>query len=93
MQMTTPTLPSLPIFVRYADLVSSNIVRSWTQLLRMIDHENFPVGQMLSPNIRVWRLDEIEAWLAGRPTARKVPPPTSKPRGRERAAEAEPEGA
>src|ERR1700730_3065142 len=74
--------PRLIPWVRYADLVEANITRSWTQLLRMIDHEGFPPGIMLSPNIRAWRLDEIEAWLARRPTPRKIPPPASRPRGR-----------
>jgi hypothetical protein len=50
----------------------------------MIDGGGFPPGMMLSPNIRAWRLDEIELWLSSRPTARKVSPPTSKPRGRKR---------
>jgi hypothetical protein len=75
-------------WVRYTDLVEANIVGSWTQLLRLIDYEGFPVGAMLSPNIRAWRLDHIEEWLASRPTARKIPPPTRKPRGRKRAVEA-----
>ena len=64
----------LPVYVRYSDLVSAGIVGSWTQLLRLIDHEQFPVGQMLSPNIRAWRLDAVENWLASRPSARKVVP-------------------
>jgi hypothetical protein len=81
---------ALPVYVRYVDLVEANIVRSWTQLLRLIDVEGFPVGQMLSPNIRAWRADEVRTWLAGRPTARKIPPPATRPRGRkERADERE----
>jgi hypothetical protein len=73
-------------WVRYSDLYEANIVRSWTQLSRMIDTESFPVGKMLSPNVRAWRLDEVEAWLAHRPASRKVPPPATKPRGRDRTA-------
>jgi hypothetical protein len=69
-------------WVRYRDLVEANVVNNWTQLLRLIDGEGFPAGIMLSPNIRAWRLDQVNAWLADRPTARKVPPPASKPRGR-----------
>jgi hypothetical protein len=73
-------------WVRYSDLYEANIVRSWTQLSRMIDTEDFPIGKMLSPNVRAWRLDEVEAWLAHRPTSRKVPPPATKTRGRDGAA-------
>jgi hypothetical protein len=65
----------LPIYVRYADLVTANIVGSWTQLLRLIDCEGFPTGVMLSANVRAWPLDLVEAWLEARPTARKVIPP------------------
>jgi hypothetical protein len=74
-------------YLRYSDLVEANVVNNWTQLLRLIDLENFPVGIMLSPNCRAWRLDQVEAWLADRPTARKIPPPARKLRGRKRAAE------
>jgi predicted DNA-binding transcriptional regulator AlpA len=86
-----------PIFVRYDDLVAAGFVASWTQLLRMIDDEGFPAGTMLSANVRAWRLDEVEAWLAARPTARKtVPPDAVHPRVRDKrraAAEAQPNDA
>ena len=76
------------------DLVAAGFVGSWTQLLRMIDDEGFPAGTMLSANVRAWRLDELEAWLASRPSARKaVPPDAVHPRVRDKrraAAEAQP---
>jgi predicted DNA-binding transcriptional regulator AlpA len=62
----------LPVYVRLKDLVRANIATSWPQLLRMIAAENFPTGVMLGKNTRAWRLDEVEAWLATRPTARKI---------------------
>jgi Prophage CP4-57 regulatory protein (AlpA) len=65
---------ALPVFVRYADLVAAGIVANWTTLLRLIDDEQFPRGVMLSPNIRAWRLDEVEAWLETRPVERKPVP-------------------
>jgi predicted DNA-binding transcriptional regulator AlpA len=77
---------TLPIFVRYSDLIRANIVGSWTQLKRLMDKEGFPLGQMLSANIRAWRLDEIEAWLDGRPTERKETPDPW-PESRRKAAE------
>jgi predicted DNA-binding transcriptional regulator AlpA len=42
--------------------------------LRLIDEEGFPPGAMLGRNTRAWALDEVEAWLAARPTARKAVP-------------------
>jgi predicted DNA-binding transcriptional regulator AlpA len=62
----------LPVYVRFNDLVRANIATSWPQVLRMIEGENFPTGIMLGPNTRAWRLDLVEAWLAARPTARKI---------------------
>jgi predicted DNA-binding transcriptional regulator AlpA len=61
-----------PVFVRFKDLVAANIATSWPQLSRMIIAEGFPTGVMLARNTRAWRLDEVEAWLAARPRARKV---------------------
>jgi hypothetical protein len=62
----------LTTFVRFRDLVDTNIVRNWPTLLRLIDEESFPPGVMLGRNTRAWTLDEVEAWLATRPTARKT---------------------
>ncbi len=67
--------PDLPYYVRFTDLVRANIVRNWPTLLRMIDEEGFPAGALLSRNVRAWRLDAVVAWLASRPTERKVIPP------------------
>jgi hypothetical protein len=48
----------------------------------MIDEQHFPEGKLLSPNIRVWDLDEVRQWLAARPTARKIVAPAKRPRRR-----------
>src|SRR5262245_60234744 len=64
----------LPVYVRFHDIQAAGIAGSWTQLNRLIDEEGFPVGCMLSPNIRAWKLAEVEAWLATRPTERKSVP-------------------
>jgi predicted DNA-binding transcriptional regulator AlpA len=69
----------LPTFVRFKELRRAGIVGSWTQLFRMIDDDGFPAGVLLSPNVRAWRLDHVERWLATRPTARKVMPPAARP--------------
>jgi hypothetical protein len=76
----------LPVYVRYADLVAAGIVANWTTLLRLIDDEGFPPGVLIGPNSRAWCVDEVERWLAERPSARKVMPPSARhPRGRKRA--------
>jgi predicted DNA-binding transcriptional regulator AlpA len=67
----------LPVFVRFKDLVAAGIAPNWPTLLRMVTAEDFPTGVMLARNTRAWRLDEVEAWLDTRPTARKVVPPRS----------------
>jgi predicted DNA-binding transcriptional regulator AlpA len=64
----------LPVFVRFRDIRAAGIATSWTQLNKLIDEDGFPIGVMLSPNIRAWRVNEIEAWLATRPTERKGVP-------------------
>jgi hypothetical protein len=55
-------------FLRFKDLQARDIVRNHVTLKRWIEREGFPPGRMLGPNSRVWREDEIEAWLASRPT-------------------------
>jgi hypothetical protein len=64
-----------PVFCRYDDLVAAGIVANWTTLLRLIDDKKFPPGVMIGPNTRAWRIDEVEGWLASRPSARKAVPP------------------
>jgi predicted DNA-binding transcriptional regulator AlpA len=60
--------------LRFADLKERGIVKSWPMLRRRIDKHGFPRGRMLGPNTRAWTEEEIEAWLASRPTASKPPP-------------------
>jgi predicted DNA-binding transcriptional regulator AlpA len=82
--------PPLSRFVRFRDLVAAGIVGNWMQLHRMISAEGFPEGLMLSANVRAWRADEIERWLASRPSARKkMPEGAIPPRGRRRIVEHE----
>ena len=58
-------------FLRFSDLKRRRIVSNWPTPLRWIEQEDFPVGRYLGPNSRVWTCDEIEAWLAARPTPRR----------------------
>jgi Prophage CP4-57 regulatory protein (AlpA) len=74
-----------PIYVRYDDLEAAGIIANWTTLLRLIDEQGFPPGTMIGPNTRAWRADDVEEWLAARPSARKaVPPDAVHPRVRDK---------
>ncbi|MDR3420102.1 MAG: AlpA family phage regulatory protein [Xanthobacteraceae bacterium] len=58
-------------FLRYPDLVAKGVVNSRMTLKRLIDTQHFPTGVLISPNARAWDEDEVDAWIAGRPAARK----------------------
>jgi predicted DNA-binding transcriptional regulator AlpA len=58
--------------VRFPDLVARGIFNSRMTLKRAIDALGFPPGILLTPNSRAWREDEVEAWIASRPAARKA---------------------
>jgi predicted DNA-binding transcriptional regulator AlpA len=61
-------------FIRFYDLKKRGIVKSWAQLDNLIEKYDFPPGRMLSPNTRAWdEEEEIEPWLASRPTEGPAP--------------------
>jgi hypothetical protein len=62
----------LKILLRFADLKHAGYVRNWPTLLRLIDDEGFPPGFLLGRNMRAWVLDDVQAWIATRPTGRKI---------------------
>ena len=62
-------------FLRFSDLRAAGIVNSWPMLRRRIERDGFPPGRMLGPNTRVWSEEEVEAWIASRPTTKKPAPP------------------
>jgi predicted DNA-binding transcriptional regulator AlpA len=84
MQLNTP----ITRYIRFRDLVTAGIVGNWPTLLRLIEREGFPVGIMIGRNTRAWALDDVESWLAARPSARKLVTPARKPRKRRAATEA-----
>jgi hypothetical protein len=47
-------------------LQKQGIVSTWRQLRRLQTHQGFPSGYLLSPNVRVWEIEEVELWLANR---------------------------
>jgi predicted DNA-binding transcriptional regulator AlpA len=65
----------LPTFVRFHDLRAVGIVSNWPQLYNLIDDYDFPPGVLLSPNVRAWDIEEVQRWLASRPTERKIVAP------------------
>jgi hypothetical protein len=54
-------------WLRFSDLQARNIVKSWAQLKRLIELYGFPSGRMISPNIRAWTDEEIDAYYASCP--------------------------
>jgi len=67
-------------WIRYPDLVARGVVNSRMTLKRPIDSQDFPPGVLITPNARAWNEDEVDAWIAARPAARK--PSTRKPNSR-----------
>lgn len=63
----------MTILLRFADLQERGIVNSWPQLKRLQQDHDFPPGRMLSPNIRAWDEDEIDAWWKSRPAENDRP--------------------
>jgi hypothetical protein len=63
----------MTVLLRFADLKKRGLVNSWPQLKRLQTLHGFPVGIMLSANVRAWPEDQVDRWLADRPT--KGPPP------------------
>jgi hypothetical protein len=55
--------------LRYKDLKRLNLINNRATLQNRIRHHGFPQGRLLGPNTRVWTMDEIQAYLASRPTA------------------------
>jgi hypothetical protein len=58
--------------LRFKHLKQRGIVASFAQVKHLQEKEGFPLGRLLGPNTRVWTEDEVEAWLASRPTERKA---------------------
>jgi predicted DNA-binding transcriptional regulator AlpA len=75
--------------LRFPDLLELGIVKNRPTLQNWIRERGFPAGQLTGPNSRTWTEDEIEEWIARRPSARKKTPSVAKgKRGRPRKTEA-----
>jgi predicted DNA-binding transcriptional regulator AlpA len=75
--------PLVPKILRQRDLETLNISKSDTQTKYLQREHSFPLGRLLSPNIRGWTEQEVADWLAARPVDFKAMPPQLK-RGRPR---------
>lgn len=58
--------------IRYKGLKAKGVVNSRMTLKRLIDTQSFPPGTLITPNARAWDEDEVDAWIAARPVARKA---------------------
>jgi predicted DNA-binding transcriptional regulator AlpA len=59
---------NVPHFLRFADLQARGIVRTWQGLRYLQHHQGFPPGRLLGPSSRAWTADELNEWLASRPS-------------------------
>jgi hypothetical protein len=76
---------ALPQLFRFNDLKRLGFVDSYAQLRRMQQQLGFPLGRMISPNIRTWEANEIADWYANRPSELKAIPLTARRPRRETA--------
>lgn len=60
-------------WLRFSDLQKRRIVANWPQLKRLQKYYGFPLGRMLSPNIRAWTTEEVDAWTDQRPVENEQP--------------------
>jgi hypothetical protein len=86
--MSLSQQPALPQLFRFADLKRLGFVDSYAQLRRMQQQYGFPLGRMISPNIRTWEANEVADWYANRPSELKPISPTARRPRREAAATA-----
>jgi hypothetical protein len=76
---------TIPFFITQDDLQQRKISSSAKQTRYLTEKHGFPIGRMISPNIRAWTEQEIADWLKARPTeAHCNIPPEKRPRGRPR---------
>ena len=57
--------------IHYSDLVAKGVINSRMTLKRLIDNQGFPPGIRVTPNSRAWIEEDVDAWIVGRPSARK----------------------
>jgi hypothetical protein len=63
----------MTVLLRFRELKERGVVNSWMQLKHLQRLHGFPLGRMLSPNVRCWTEREIDAWIVSRPTENTQP--------------------
>ena len=60
--------------LRFPDLKARGIVNNWVTLMAWTRDPRvaFPPGRWIGPNSKAWSEQEIEQWLARRPTERSA---------------------
>jgi prophage regulatory protein len=71
------------VFISYPELRAHGIPFTRIHINRLIARNLFPQAVWLSANRKVWRLSDIEQWLAERSSERPPPlnPPAEAPKG------------
>jgi hypothetical protein len=59
-------------FLDSKDFNEMGLFNSPMTLKRAIDNQGFPPGRLITPNCRRWTVEEVEAWIESRPSARKT---------------------
>ncbi len=59
-------------YLRFDDLRQRRIVNNRVTLGNWIRDRGFPPGILAGPNSRLWPEDQVDEWLASRPTALKT---------------------
>jgi hypothetical protein len=73
--------------LRYRDLKERGVINNRPTLNNWIKKLGFPPGQLTGPNTRTWGEDEVEDYLANRPTAPKPAPNPPRRPGRPKKAD------
>jgi predicted DNA-binding transcriptional regulator AlpA len=60
------------ILLRYRDLVARGLFNSRMTMWRAIELQGFPPGRLVTPNSRAWTEDEVDQWIASRPSGKKT---------------------
>jgi hypothetical protein len=59
------------LWLSFADLQAEGVTTNWQTLSVWVRNEGFPPGRLFGPNSRRWTREEINEWLASRPTTRE----------------------
>lgn len=61
-----PQIPEPLENYRHPDLVRRRLTSGWRQTNNLIARHGFPAGFLVSPQVRLWPIAEVERWVAER---------------------------